>query len=309
MIENQIYQEPLQEIRDFLTQPNAMRSLIILALSLLFAFFLSKFIAHYLVKLTRVIAAKSDNSPDEEKALRLRRTETFMSVLIAAVRVIIIIVIGYMVWRILSPASSGGVAAIGASALFIVVAGATIGPLLRDITTGSAMITERWYNVGDFIRVEPFLDVTGVVDRITLRSTKIRSLNGEVIWMHNQHMQAVKVTPFGVRTLEVDLICSDDAKAVELINRALKTIPATRMTVTGGLKIILKEKWEEGIWHIVVRGNTPPGREWLIEDYFINTLKRYDKEYADKTILLQDPIVRFADPDMEKSFKRAIRTK
>lgn len=275
----------------------------------MFAFFLSKVVAHYLVKLTRIIAAKSDNSPDAEKAIRLRRTETFMSVLIAVVRVFIIVFIGYIVWRILSPASSSGVATIGASAFFIVVAGATIGPILRDITTGSAMITERWYNVGDFIRVEPFLDVTGVVERITLRSTKLRSLNGEVIWMHNQHMQAVKVTPFGVRTLEVDLLCSDEAKAVELINRAIKTIPKTRMTVAGGLKIVLKEKWEDGLWHIVVRGKTPPGREWLIDDYFIQAVKRFDKEYKDKKILVHNPIVRFADPDMEKSFKRAIRAK
>jgi uncharacterized protein YlzI (FlbEa/FlbD family) len=309
VIEQPYYQDAYQEIKDFFIQPNAFRSLVILALSLIFAFFLSKIVAHYLVKLTRIIAAKSDNSPDAEKAIRLRRTETFMSVLIAVVRVFIIVLIGYIVWRILSPASSSGVATIGASAFFIVVAGATIGPILRDITTGSAMITERWYNVGDFIRVEPFLDVTGVVERITLRSTKLRSLNGEVIWMHNQHMQAVKVTPFGVRTLEVDLLCSDEAKAVELINRAIKTIPKTRMTVAGGLKIVLKEKWEDDLWHIVVRGKTPPGREWLIDDYFIQAVKRFDKEYKNKKILVHDPIVRFADPDMEKSFKRAIRAK
>lgn len=308
MIEQPLYEEAYTEVRNFFAQPNAFRSMVILALSLIFAFFLSKIVAHFLVKLTRYIAAKSDNSPDAEKALRLRRTETFMSVLIAMVRVVIIIVIGYMVWRILSPASNSGIAAIGASALFIVVAGATIGPLLRDITTGSAMITERWYNVGDYIRVEPFLDVSGVVERITLRSTKLRSLNGEVIWMHNQHMQAVKVTPFGVRTLEVDLICSDEKKAVELVNRAISTIPATRMTIAGGLKISLKEKWEDGVWHIVVSGKTPPGREWLIEDYFIKAIKRYDDAYKNRQILLQDPIVRFADPDMEKSFKRAIRS-
>lgn len=306
-METAFLQEPLQELRDFITQPNAVRSLLILALSLVLAFFLSKLVAHYLIKLTRVISEKSDNSPDPEKALRLRRTETFMSVLIAAVRVLIVLVVGYVVWRILSPASSSGVATIGAGALFIVLAGATLGSLLRDITVGSAMITERWYNVGDFIRVEPFLDVSGVVERVTLRSTRIRSLNGEVIWMHNQHMQAVKVTPYGVRTLEVDLLCSDEKQAIKLIEHAIKTIPSSRMTIAGGLKIVLSEKWEDGLWHFVVRGKTPPGREWLIEDYFVKAIKRFDEQYKPKRILVHDPIVRFADPDMEKSFKRAVQ--
>jgi small-conductance mechanosensitive channel len=304
-----IFSTTSSEIEDFLTNPNAYRSLVILAFSLIFAFLLSKLIASLLIKITRFISNKSDNSPSAEKALRLRRTETFMSVLIAVVRVMVIVLVGYIVWRILSPASSSGIAAIGASALFIVVAGATLGLLLRDVTIGSAMITERWYNVGDFIRVEPFLDVTGVVERITLRSTKIRSLNGEVIWMHNQHMQAVKVTPFGVRTLDVDLLCSDKTKAIEIINRAIKTIPKSHMTIADGLKIVTTEKWEDNLWHIVVRGKTLPGREWLIEDYFIKAIKKYDDEYKDKKILVHDPMVRFADPDMEKTFSRAIMAK
>lgn len=308
-MENSIFLEPLLEIREFVTQPNAMRSLLILALSLVAAFFFSKVVAHYLIKLARIVSEKSDNSPDPQKALRLRRAETFMGVLIAAVRVLIVVVVGYIVWRTLSPASNSGVATIGASALFIVLAGATIGPLLRDVTIGSAMITERWYNVGDFIRVEPFLDVSGVVERVTLRTTKIRSLNGEVIWMHNQHMQAVKVTPYGVRTLEVDLLCSDKTEGKKIIERAINTIPTSRMTVAGGLKIVLEEKWEDGLWHFVVRGKTPPGREWLIEDYFVKAVKRFDEQIPSKQILIHDPIVRFADPAMEKSFKRAVQSK
>lgn len=297
----------MQDIENFFTQPNAVRSLLILTLSLAFAFLLSKAIAHFLKKLARLIAIKSDSSSDAGYALRLRRTETFLSVTIAVVRVAIIIVVGFAVWHLLSPASSSGVATIGASALFIVIAGATIGPLLRDITAGSAMITERWYNVGDFIRVEPFLDVTGVVERVTLRSTKVRSLNGEVIWMHNQHMQAVKVTPFGVRTIEVDILCSRKNEAIELIERAIKTIPKSHMTVAGGLQIVQKEQWEDQLWHIVVRGKTPPGREWLIENYFVDAIKKYDEEIKEARILVHDPIVRYADPDSEKMFKRAIR--
>lgn len=297
------------EIQDFFLQPNAMRSFIIMLLILLVAFFASKILAHYLIKAARAIAAMADNSNDVQKSIKLRRLETFLSIMAAAVRVIIVLITLYIAWRVLNPNSSAAVAAIATSAIIIVVAGATIGPLLRDVTAGSAMITERWYNVGDFVRIEPFIDVAGVVERVTLRSTRLRSLNGEVIWMHNQHMQAVKVTPNGVRTIEVDVLCSDVTLGKELIQKVIRTLPTSRMTVANKLRIVTTEKWDDGLWHIVVRGQTPPGREWLIEKYFIESLIKHDEEYIKKKVLIHEPMVRFADAAAEKSFKRAVRVK
>ncbi|MGK2896410.1 MAG: mechanosensitive ion channel domain-containing protein [Candidatus Saccharimonadales bacterium] len=87
-----------------------------------------------------------------------------------------------MVWRLLAPhTSSSGLAAIGAGTFFIVFAGQTLGMILRDITAGAAMIIEGWLHVGDFIKIEPFMDLSGMVERFTLRSTKLRSLSGSVI--------------------------------------------------------------------------------------------------------------------------------
>lgn len=304
-----LFEDASSEIQQFFWQPNAMRSIVLLLIAFVIAFFLSKLIAHYLIKTARVIASISDSSSDELKSLRLRRFETVLSVLVAAVRVLFVIVFAYLAWRIISPSSSSALAAIGTSAIIIVVAGATIGPLLRDVTAGSAMITERWYNVGDYIRVEPFMDVAGVVERVTLRSTKLRSLNGEVIWMHNQHMQAVKVTPSGVRTIEVGILCSDDKLGQELINKVIATIPVSKLTVAKKLRITSVDQWGDNLWHIIVLGQTAPGREWLIEKYFVESLIKHDKEYIKKKVLIHEPMVRFADPAAEKSFKRAVRVK
>lgn len=298
-----------QQIEEFFVQPNAMRSILILMLALFAAFYVSKLIAYYLIKAARNIASVADSSNDIEKSMRLRRMETFLSIMAAVVRVLIVVIVGYLTWRVLSPSSSATAAALGTSALIIVVAGATVGPLLRDVTAGTAMISERWYNVGDYIRVEPFMDVAGVVERVTLRSTKLRSLNGEVVWLHNQHMQGVKVTPNGVRTIEVDVLCSDEAQGKELVKKVIKTIPAGRMTVANKLRITTVEQWDEGLWHIVVRGQTPPGREWLIEKYFVESLMKHDEEYIKKKVLIHEPMVRYADPAAEKSFKRAVRVK
>jgi hypothetical protein len=111
-----------------------------------------------------------------------------------------------------------GAAAIGASAFFVVIAGQTLGTLLRDITAGATMIIERWFHVGDYIKIEPFWDVKGVVERFTLRSTRIRSLSGEIIIVHNQKIDAVHVTPNGVRTMAVEIFVKDKQKGEALVH-------------------------------------------------------------------------------------------
>lgn len=305
-----VISETIQNISNelvvFTSQPNAFRSLLILLVSIVIAYGLSHFVAEIIIRFARFTATKSDAQTDEVKKLQLRRLETHLSVAIAVVRAAIVGFVAFYVWQIISPAASTSTAAIGASAFFIVIAGATIGMVLRDITAGSVMILERWFNVGDFIRVEPFLDASGVVERITLRSTKIRSLNGEVNWMHNQYMQSVKVTPGGLRTLEVDVFVGDEKSGEKLIERVVASIPVGPLTVAKAPRIVHKEQWGEGIWLISVRAKTPPGREWLMEDYFVDSLKTLDAKLFRGKALLRKPIVRYADPAAEKSFRRAI---
>lgn len=161
------------EISQFINEPNAYRSLVSLVIAFIGAFLFSKVIAVIIIKVARFVAKVSDNAPDAEKQVRLRRLETYLSVLIAITRALIVGFVAFYAWKIISPQATTGAATIGASAFFVVLAGGTIGMILRDITAGSAMIIEGWFNVGDYIDVEPFDKLSGIVERMTLRSTKI----------------------------------------------------------------------------------------------------------------------------------------
>ncbi len=301
------------ELTTFVTQANPYRSLLILITSLVISYWLSRFIAQFIIFIAQKVAVRSDNESDDTKALRLRQVETYLGVAVAMVRVVIVAVVAYVCWRILSPVESSriggsGAAAIGASAVFIVVAGQTLGPVLRDVTAGATMIIERWFTVGDYIKVEPFWDVTGVVERLTLRSTKIRSLSGEVIWIHNQKIDAVHVTPNGVRTIAVDVLVNDKEKGNTLIKNTISKLPTGHMTVAGKLKVVDTLKYTDELWMVTVQGKTVPGREWLIEKYFVDQLLKENGKLLKKNRVLEgDPIVRYADPDTERRFRRAIR--
>jgi hypothetical protein len=56
---------------------------------------------------------------------------------------------------------------------------------------------------------------------------------------------------------------------------------------------------------MTVRAKTLPGREWLMEDYFIDSLKTLNTKLFDGSALARKPIARYADRAAEKSFRRA----
>lgn len=301
------------EFSKFITGPNDYRAVLILVISIIFAYWLSHFLAKGIIFIAQKVAVRSDSETRENRFVLYRQVETYLSVAVAVVRVLVVAIVAYVTWRLLAPQGStnlggAGAAAIGASAVFIVVAGATIGLLLRDITAGATMIIEKWFTIGDFIKVEPFIDMQGVVERMTLRSTKLRSLSGEVIWIHNQQIQAVHVTPRGVRTIAVDIFVKDPDAGELAIQKVANAMPTGATMLARPLKMTKPEQWGEGVWRITVIGETTPGREWLMEQYFVNAINKIDEDAkkSDK-ILALEPIARYADPVADKRFKRAVR--
>lgn len=304
----------INDIYTFITEPNAFRSVLILILSLITAYWLSRFVAKGLVRLAQAVSARSESESDDQRALHWRQIETYLSIAVAVVRALIVAIAGYIAWRALSPFASTGssaansAAAIGAGTFFIVIAGQTIGIVLRDLTAGSVMITERWFTVGDYIKLEPFWDVAGVVERFTLRSTKVRSLNGEIVWVHNQYITGVHVTPRGVRTIAVDIIVNNRVEGENAINKLITAIPQGKTMLARPLRIKYTEKWGDNIWRITVVGQTPPGREWLIDNYFLEAVKNIDDgRKKSERLLVHPPIARYADSEADRRFRRAVR--
>lgn len=79
------------------------------------------------------------------------------------------------------------------------VAGVALGfgaqRIVQDILAGFFLIAERQYGFGDVVRIAPLganAPVTGTVEEVTLRITRLRSSNGEVVIVPNG--QVVHVT-------------------------------------------------------------------------------------------------------------------
>ncbi len=165
------------EVKTFLHQladGSSYGSIVILIVAIVAAYWLSRIIGQLFIKVAQLIAVRADSSSSDERTIQLRKVETYLSITVALLRAVVVAVIAYAVWRLLNPGGSELIATIGASTLFIVLASGTIGALLKDVMIGANMIIEGWFTIGDYIKIEPFGDVSGVVERATLRSTKLR---------------------------------------------------------------------------------------------------------------------------------------
>lgn len=301
----------LQQTNDSLS--NAVKSTFnfhtigVFIIALAIAYVVSRFVSFVIVRLARRIGHYGDVAATAERKLRLRRLETYLSVTVAMLKIFIFIVAILAAWQVTHQHTSSA-AIVGASTVFVVLAGATIQPLLRDLTTGSLMIAEQWYNVGDFITIDPTLGDAGVVERMNLRSTRIRKINGEILWIHNQYIQRVSVSPKGIRTIAIDLFVNNLDKGTDLINHLKKTLTVSPTMLVTPVDISYTQQLTDKMWQITAISQTAPGREWLLEKFAVDILKERDADvHGDKTVILYEPLVRYADPEAERRFKRAVR--
>jgi hypothetical protein len=282
-----------------------VQSIVTLVVLLALSFILGRIIAMMLRRLNIFFSRQADKSSHLPTVERYRRAETIVVISIAFIRTLLFAFALYLWWVLTHPGQQP-TAIVGASVIFAVIAGGVFGPVLRDLATGSMMMTEHWFAVGDHIKVEPFADMQGVVERVTLRSTRIRGLNGEVIWVNNQNIQGVRVATKGIRTMAIELFVSHPEDGKELIEATDMRLPSGPLLVVRPLSIMSLHEVGHNMWHITAIGQTAPGREWLLEKYAIEVIQELDGKRK-IPILKSEPIARYADSEAERKFARAIR--
>jgi len=267
------------------------------------ALVLGRLVAMALRRVTYFIGYQAEKTDNHETVGKLRRIETLVVLSIAVIRTLLVVLAIYFWWSINHPEQQP-TALLGASAVLAVILTGTLGPVLRDLSYGASMMAEHWYGVGDHVVIEPLMEGKGIVERVTLRSTKIRGVNGEIIWVNNQSIMAVRVTPKGLHTIAIELFVSDIDAGNKLIEDTNVRLPIGPLMVVSPLNIMTQAKIDDKLWHITALSEVAPGREWFLDDYAITIMKDLDKK---KKILVHDPISRFADSEAERRFARTIK--
>lgn len=280
------------------------RSILTLLAAILIAFLLGRLFATFVRRLTNLLSRQADRTQNLATVNRLRSTETLFVLSIAIVRAVLMIFALYFWWVFSHPDQQPG-ALIGASALAALVLSGMLSPILRDVAYGSLMMAEHWFGIGDHVTIQPYA-LQGVVERVTLRSTKIRSLSGEVIWVTNQSVISVSVTPKGVRTIALELFVTNLEKGIELIEETNRHLPSGPLMIATPLSVMTEVSVGDNLWHITAIGEVAPEREWLLNTFALQVIKELDE--AKKThVLATEPITRNTDSEAEKRFARTIK--
>ena len=194
----------------------------------------------------------------------------------------------------------GRLTAVAGASFILILVGFPAQRMLMDIIAGFNMFVEHWYSVGDTIAI-PMMEVQGIVEDLSLRRTKLRSLDGEVINIHNSQIAAVRVLPGGVKEFDVELVASSREAAEVLVEQVASILPEGPTTFIRRPVVHQIDDLAPGLVRLRMRAAVAPGREWLVNGFYTDLLK----ERADKHLIVHGPVVLTVDDKVERSFARA----
>jgi moderate conductance mechanosensitive channel len=233
------------------------------------------------------------------KIVELKRRETSVAVIRTGIAYI-----AFATALVLTAAQlTGGfdrLTAVAGASFILILVGFSAQRMLMDIIAGFNMFVEHWYSVGDTIAI-PMMEVQGIVEDLSLRRTKLRSLDGEVINIHNSQIAAVRVLPGGVKEFDVELVASSREAAVALVEHVAAILPEGPTTFIRRPTIHQIDDLAPGLVRLRMRAAVAPGREWLVNGFYTDLLK----ERADKHLIVHGPVVLTVDDKVERSFARA----
>src|SRR2546423_1936086 len=192
----------------------------------------------------------------------VKRRETTVAVIRAAIAYA-----AFAVAIVLSAAELTGcldqLSTLAGASFVIILAGFAIQRVLADVVAGTMMFVERWYHVGDTIAI-PTLELQGVVEDVSLRRTKLRTLDGETIQVSNSQIPAVRVLPEGLKELAIELFVSDRERGENLVLQVQRILPEGPTTFARRPWIEEVNELDERLVRIRMRASVAAGRERLL---------------------------------------------
>jgi small-conductance mechanosensitive channel len=243
---------------------------------------------------------ESGPSPDDTAALRgLKRRDTAVSLIRTTVRYVAFGLA--LAFSFLQISGFSRVTALAGASLLVVLIGFAGQRFLTDIIAGLLMFFEGWFSVGDTITVEPW-SLSGVVEEMSLRSTTLRAVTGEMIRVNNSAIYAARVLPRGVREVEIEIMATDADDCRRVVEEVARIVPAGPTRFVRRPEVIEVEQLDDELVRVLVHASVAHGREWLVEGFLPDLLK----ERAAEGLIAHGPIVMFVDERATRRFARSL---
>jgi small-conductance mechanosensitive channel len=244
-----------------------------------------------------VVRRLGERAPAEERELaRLRRRETAIVLVATAIPYATALAVVIVIASLFLPPA----ATLGGSALVAIIVGFAAQRFLMDVIAGALIAFERWYDIGDFIMVEP-AKASGIVEQFSLRTTVIGLLNGDRAYVPNSQIIAAVRSPRGYRRYSIELLTNDPERARRAIEAAGRRAPVGEARFLRPPHVIEERELGEETWLVRARADVAPTLEWLAESHLVGILKSH---LADA--LLAEPVVYTLDEGVLSRYERRV---
>lgn len=245
--------------------------LVNIAIILIGAYVLRKFGTKFISRVMHK-TIRRDLYPNE--ADRKKRIQTLDNLINAATKVAAFLIATFM---ILSELGINTAPLLASAGVFGLALGFGAQSLVKDFVSGIFIITENQYRVGDVVQIG---DVEGVVQAISIRTTMVRSLNGD---LHHVPNGSIIVTTnrtmnFGSIDENITVAPNTDLKELEhIVNHVgeeVAALPELKNMVKEAPHFSQVKGFNESGIVFKVLGTTTTGDAWLVKSEFYKKLAK-----------------------------------
>lgn len=212
-----------------------------------------------------------------------KRVDTLTSLFRTASMLVIWVVAFFMILRQVGV----DIAAVmtGAGLLGLIV-GFGAQSAVKDFLAGVSIIVENQYRVGDIVTlVVGGKEVSGVVEDLTIRITKMRDLDGKLHFVPNGSSQVVTNHTFEYANVNVDIGVSYEAD-IDKIERVINDVGTAlagdkdwKKDIIEPIQFLRVDAFDDSSVRIKSLGKVLPSKQWAVAGEFRRRLKRaFDEE-------------------------------
>lgn len=240
------------------------------------AYFLNFIVSKIITRAVRIAVVRDERMTEEAEK---KREDTLIHIFNGALRIILIILAVLMILQEAGLKIGPILAGAGIAGLAI---GFGAQSLVKDVISGLFMIIENQYRIGDIIEID---DIGGTVEKITLRLTTLRDINGTVHHIPNGEIKRVSNLSKDFARVNFDIGVSYSSNlehVIEVINRTGKELaedPAFADAIISPPRFLRINDFGDSAIIIKILGDTRPLRQWEITGEMRKRLKiAFDRE-------------------------------
>lgn len=230
------------------------------------------------------------------KRIQVSQTRRFETLLSITHSVIVYVILFFALILILQEVGVNATAILAGAGVVGIAVGFGAQTLIRDVLTGLFLILEDSLSVGDVVQIG---DITGTVEEIGLRITRLRTLSGALVTIPNGEITQIvnHNRGFSRAVVEVSVAYEVDVdKVVEVLKEVLdeyqRLNPGVFLSPPAVQRIVRLES-SGVVLRIMVE--VPPKKHWDIERELLYAIKKaFDVEkieipYPKRVVILQTP--------------------